>query len=320
VDDRINSIGEYGKPNWVGAEFQSLDFQDFSMTVMWEHADAEILMLSTHLGLSPVQGYQIRILSNREARSYELVVHCFCVTDPSIRNISGIRSTLLTYAKMSNLIVEVRAFPSLVGQDERNTRRNCSLLSGCSTIEYCRNGCYSWPQSCLSFLPSYNPPTCVPPVYGPPVNIIAEMSLVDDKANDNVFGKLSLSWEPPRMNYELFPIPNVYYIVVWNSYKSFQFKAVKTTNITVLYLNTTVTSMYHALVRAYVPCSGLTMTITDPGELFKSDVGCGSWNSIEVTVVAGDCAPPTPLRGRIKARMRVRPTQHHKKCQCEITS
>jgi hypothetical protein len=154
--------------------------------VMWEHADAEMfLMLSTHLGLSPVQGYEIRIISKRETESFEMVHQCFCVTDPSMRNISGIHSSC---ERMSNVIVEVRAFPSLVGQDERNTRRNCSLLSGYSTIEYGRNGCYSWPQSCLSFLPSYySPLTCFPPVNGPPVNIIVEMSLVDDKASDSVF-------------------------------------------------------------------------------------------------------------------------------------
>jgi hypothetical protein len=297
VVDRANSVGDYGKPNWVGAEFQSLNYDSFSMTVTWQHADAEIL---SSLDLSPIQGYEIRIISKREAGSFETVYMCFCVTDPSMRNISGIRSSLFTYKKMSNMIVEVRTFPSLIGEDERSTRRNCSLISGCSTTEYCHDGCYSWPQSCLSFLPSYNPLTCVPPVYGPPVNVTAEMSLVDDKATDGVSGRLSLSWEPPRMNYELFPVPNVYYIIIWNSDRSssFQFKAVETTNITILHLNTTtVTSIYHAIIKAYVPCSGL-ISLAIFGE--SDYAGCGLGNSIEVAFVAGDCAPPTPpLHGQL---------------------
>ena len=286
VNDRINSVGDYRKSNWVGAEFESLTYNSFSMTVMWEHADAEIL--STLPNLSPVQGYEIRIYK-RAARRPErkVVMPCFCVTDPSMRNVNDIRSGFFTYEEMANMIVEVRTFPTLIGQDEGNTQHNCSLLSGCSTAEDCsifHNDCYSWPQSCLSFL-SYDPLTCVPPIYGPPTNIRAEMSLVYDNATDSISGKLNLSWEPPEMNYELFPVPNVYYISIRNGDSSLEFKAVETTNINILHLNTTL--IYHAFVKAYVPCSGLFSHLTDYP-------GCGLWNSTEVVLVVGDCTPPTP--------------------------
>ena len=104
VNDRTNSVGDYGKPNWVGAEFESLKYDSFSMTVMWEHADAEIL--STLPNLSPVQGYEIRIYK-RVAGHSERVIHCFCATDPSMRNVSDIRSSSFTYEEMLNMIVEV---------------------------------------------------------------------------------------------------------------------------------------------------------------------------------------------------------------------
>ena len=297
MNDRTNSVGDYSKPNWVGAEFESLTYNSFSMTVMWEHADAEIL--STLPNLSPVQGYEIRIYKRAAGRpERRVVIHCFCATDPSMRNVSDIRSVYLTYKEMANMIVEVRTFPTLIGQDEGNTQRNYSLLSGCSTAEDCsifHNDCYSWPQSCLSFLSSYDPLTCVPPIYNPPTNIRAEMSLVYDNATESISGKLNLSWEPPEMNYELFPVPNVYYISIRDGDSILEFKAVETTNINILHLNTT--SIYHAFVEAYVPCSGLNLA----GAFFKhTDTGCGLRNSTKVVLVVGDCAPPIPpVHGRL---------------------
>ena len=217
MNDRTNSVGDYGKPNWVGAEFQSLNYNSFSMTVMWEHGDAEIL--SSLSNLSPVQGYEIRIL-RANGRS-ESIVHCFCAKDPSMRNISDIRSNSFTYEEMLNMIVEVRAYPSLAGQHEKNRRHNCSLLTGCSTTEECSVDCYSWPQSCLNLTP-YSPESCAPPFYSPPVNVRA--------LSGN--GQLDLSWEPPRMNYKLFPVPNVYYITIENTTSTINFKA-NMTRITV---------------------------------------------------------------------------------------
>ena len=84
VDDQTNSVGDYGKPNWVGAEFESLNYTSFSMTVMWEHADAEIL--STLPNLSPVQGYEIRIHKRVAGLSEGALslIQCFCATDPSM--------------------------------------------------------------------------------------------------------------------------------------------------------------------------------------------------------------------------------------------
>ena len=90
VSDPTESVGPYGKPNWVGAEFQSINYDTSSMTVMWEHSDAEILKPLPDLG--PVQRYEVRILYQKEPGSPEVARHCFCVTDPSMRNISHIRS------------------------------------------------------------------------------------------------------------------------------------------------------------------------------------------------------------------------------------
>lgn len=281
VDNRTRSVGDYGKPNWVGAEFLSLDYNSFSMTVMWELADALP-------DLSPVQGYEIRIYE-REAGHSEIVRHCVCVTNPSVRNISDIRNDFFMYHAMSQMIVEVQSFPSLIGEDERTRRRNCSLLIDCSTMEECSDDCYSWPQSCLSFLPSYDPRICAPPLYGPPVNVTAVKSLVNNNVTGGIFGKLELSWEPPRMNYELFPLPSIYYITISNydSMYHLKFKAVKTTNVNILYLNTA--STYFISVEAYVPCSGLGLSIMGHQGL----VGCGL-ESNETKVIIGNCAPPTP--------------------------
>ena len=274
VNDQTNSVGDYGKPNWVGAEFQSQNFEAFSMTVMWEHADSEIL--ST---LPTIQGYEIRIMYKRAAGRSEGVVHCFCVTDSSMRNVSDIRSSSFTYHEMANMIVEVRAFPSLTGQDERNRRRNCSLLTGCSTTEECSDDCYSWPQSCLNLTP-YSPESCVPPIYSPPVNIRA--------LSDN--GKLDLSWEPPRMNYKLFPVPNMYYITIESTKNdTFQFKAANTTRITLSSLNLT-SAYYTVFITAYVPCSGLS-----PIYVYYQDTSLAGWCGYFAHIeYSPSCDVPTP--------------------------
>ena len=285
VDDRAKSVGEYGKPNWVGAEFQSITHDTFSMTVMWKHTDGDLL--SSLPDLSPVQGYEIRIYEKEAGRS-EVVRQCFCVTDPSMRNISDIHSVIFTYKEMSHMIVEVRTHPSLIGREDNSIRRNCSLLTGCTTTDDCRDDCYSWPQSCLDFFPSYDLLTCAPPLYDPPVNVKAMMSLVNDNATINdAAGKLDLTWKPPEMNYETFPVPNVYYITIENVYSTVvQFKAVETTNITVTHLN--ITSIYYVSIRAYVPCSGLSQ----PGRAVQQgSAGCGLLNSTEVVRI---CVPPTP--------------------------
>ena len=52
VNDRAKSVGDYGKPR---AEFQSVTYDTFSMTVMWEHRAGELL--SSFPDLSTVQGY-----------------------------------------------------------------------------------------------------------------------------------------------------------------------------------------------------------------------------------------------------------------------
>ena len=295
VDDRTNSVGDYGKPNWVGAEFESLNYTSFSMTVMWEHADAEIL--STLPNLSPVQGYEIRIYKRVAGLSEGALslIQCFCATDPSMRNVSDIRSNSFTYEEMTNMIVEVRTIPSLIGEDERNRRRNCSLLTGCSTTEECGVDCYSWPQSCLN-LTSYSPEGCAPPVYSPPMNVRALMSLIDDSITTNSDnGQLDLSWEPPRVSYELFPVPNMYYITIENTQDTFQFKATNTTRITLSPLN--FTSAYTVFITAYVPCSGLSQNnYASVGPLAS---GCGYFARIEYPPSCDDPSPP--LHGWISA-------------------
>ena len=287
VYDSTKSIGDYGKPTWVGAEFQALSYDSFSVTVMWEHIDADIQL--RHLNRSSVQGYEVRIY-RKESGKFDQVQQCFCVMDPSMRNISDIRTASFTYREMSHMIVEVRSFPSQIGRDESNTRRNCSLLTGCTTTEDCfmSPDCYSWPQGCLNLTFGYNPGICVPPVYGPPVNVKAEMSLIDNNNNatngDN--WQLDLYWEPPRMNYMLFPVPNVYYVTIEGAQYTFNFKIVNTTRIMLLGLTFRYTYI-NIYVRAYVPCSGLSNTFS-ARELF----GCG--NSYHVKYYLPTCEDPTP--------------------------
>ena len=80
-----------------------------------------------------------------------------------MRNISDIRSPFFEYIERSHMIVEVQSFPLFIGDNENNNKqRNCSLLTGCATtnVEECftsRDDCYSWPQSCLDFLLTYDP-------------------------------------------------------------------------------------------------------------------------------------------------------------------
>ena len=46
------------------------------------------------------------------------------------------------------------------------------------------------------------------------MNVTAVMTSVDDNDNRRNVGQLNLSWEPPRMNYELFPVPSTYYVTI----------------------------------------------------------------------------------------------------------
>ena len=280
VNVRSQSVGEYGKPDWVGAEFQSISHDSFSMTVMWQHIiDTDIQL--PPLNLTAVQGYEVRIYKRKKRE--ESVLHCFCVEDPSMRNITDIRSNIFTYEDMLNMIVEVRTYPSLNGQDEDNRRRNCSLLTGCASTnaeaEYCTfsHDCYSWPQNCFNF---FDPLTCAPQLYGPPVIVKAEMSLVDDNVTDGDAWKIDLSWEPPMMN-DLLPIPKIYYVTIEGSYSTLNFE-VNTTNVSILPLNYT---MYTVFIGAYVPCSGWsrpTQIVKDSG-----DIGCGYQANTTIF-------PPTP--------------------------
>ena len=273
--DNRQTVGRFGKVNWVGVEFQSVSYETFSMTVVWEHKDAEIL--PDHPELSPVGGYEIRIYQKSRMRESSLR-ECLCVTDPTRRNVSGIHTGLFKYSltqdQLSHMSVEVRTYPSPAGEDRRNTRKNCSLLTGCAPSnksEECfnsRDTCYSWPQTCLDFLPSYNSKTCTPPLYGPPTNVRIQTSPYHDNITKNTAMQLHLSWEPPNIT-SLFPAPNVYYITIEdvNGTRMYHFRAVKATNITILSLNSSM--KYNVFVSAYVPCSGLAT-----GTSVRGLVGC----------------------------------------------
>ena len=257
------TVGNYGKPNWVGVEFESVGYNHFSMTVLWEHEDA---MYLSHTNFSDVKGYEIRIYEGRSnnPQALKIIRQCLCVTDPNLRNVSGITSPLFAYQSsqegLSHMIVEVRAYPTLVGRDEGySLRRNCSLLTGCAPnnrSEQCFSGseCYSWPQSCLDFLPSYNPATCPPPRYSPPTKLTARLST----NNPNETTQLHVSWEPPHMDYTLFPLPTVYYVSIYEhpieSYNTTRFRVENATNIVISKLNHR--TSYNVSVSAHVPCSG----------------------------------------------------------------
>ena len=289
--DVAQTVGHFGKPDWVGAQFQSLSYNSFSMSVMWEHKDAAKLQNRTDL--SAVRGYEIRIYQKVINSGEKTLRKCLCVTDPHIRNISDIYSRTFNYRsaedELSHMIVEVRTYPS---SSIASTRVNCSLATGCAqrnTSEKCiasPKQCYSWPQSCLDFMPSYSPETCTPPRYGPPTNVTAttyrHYSSDKDSTNSSASMNMAISWTPPDMNYDLFPFPNVYYIELKDHGTGLKisFKAIYTTNITIfnLQLNTT----YSALINAYVPCSGLSAYVE------FQEVGCG--RVCELTV-----QPPSQL-------------------------
>ena len=299
VNDRSKSVGENGKPNWVGAEFHSVSHESFSMTVKWQHIINTDIQLSDH-NLTAVQGYEVRIYKSKQSGKESL--HCFCVIDPSMRNITDIRSNSFAYKDELNMIVEVRTYPSLIGRDEDYRRRNCSLITGCATTnteaEYCSfsRDCYSWPRNCLNF---FDPLTCAPQLYNPPVIIKAEMNLVDDHVTDGDGWKIDLSWEPPMMNYNLFPIPRIYYVTIESYYSTLNFK-VNTTNISILSLNYT---MYTVFIAAYVPCSGLSQ----PPEILRDidNIGCGYLANTTIP-----CTPTLSTSVRVRFRVRVHVSLH----------
>ena len=282
--DVAQTVGHFGKPDWVGAQFQSLSYNSFSMSVMWEHKDAAKLQNRTDL--SAVRGYEIRIYQKVINSGGKILRKCLCVTDPRIRNISDIYTESFRYRSaeddLSHMTVEVRTYPS---SSIASTRVNCSLTTGCArrnTSENCiasPKECYSWPQSCLDFMPSYSPATCAPPHYGPPTNVTAmtyrHYSSDNDSTSSSASMNMAISWTPPDMNYDLFPIPNVYYIKLINYGNRLKhaFKAINTTNITIfnLHLNTT----YSVSINAYVPCSGLS-------EYKFQGVGCGKVYELKV--------------------------------------
>ena len=242
-----------------------------------KHSDADTLQYTPEY--SPVRGYEIRIYE-KDHEDYTILRDCQCVTDPSIRNVTI--DTGFEYVSnkqaLSHMIVEVRSYPSLASAIEQSTRKNCSLLTGCtqsSTSEECidsRDECYSWPQNCLDFLPSYNAETCHPPLYGPPTSVTSMASLYyNGSETSEVAMQINIFWSPPDMNYNLFPVPSVYYIQVWNGINYHYFIAKKTTNVTILDLHPNTT--YYAYIQAYVPCSGssdIRVAISD-----KNVPGCG---------------------------------------------
>jgi hypothetical protein len=134
----------------------------------------------------------------------------------------------------------------------------------------------------------FDPLTCAPQLYDSPVIIKAEMSLmlVDDNVTNGDAWKIDLSWEPPMMNYDLFPAPNIYYVTIESSYRTLNFK-VNTTTVSILSLNYT---MYRVFIAAYVPCSGLSQPwqiVQDTG-----NIGCGQ--QANTTVFPPTTPSPTP--------------------------
>ena len=111
------------------------------------------------------------------------------------------------------------------------------------------------------------------------------MSLVNNNFSiNNCLGQLDLSWEPPRINYEVFPVPSVYYIEIESEFSTIKLKAVKMTRVTILPVN--LTSAYTVSVSAYVSCSGLSRT-----SLSTALVGCGK---LAHFWLLPSCRCPTP--------------------------
>ena len=287
------TVGNYGKPNWVGAEFESVGYNQFSMTILWEHED--VMYNLSHTNFSDVKGYEIRIYEDRsnnpqDGGTSRIIRGCLCVTDPNLRNVSGITMPKFQYRSpqegLSHMTVEVRAYPTLVGRDEGySLRRNCSLLTGCAPnnrSEQCFSGseCYSWPQSCLDFLPSYNPATCPPPRYSPPTKLTTR--LLTNNPNDTT--QLHVSWEPPLMDYTLFPLPTVYYVSVYEhpieSYNTTHFRVENTTNIVISKLNHR--TSYNVSVSTYVPCSGFHAQCLDNQPTKSCSCGLQAYHTVAI--------------------------------------
>ena len=285
-DEPSQTVGDFGKPDWVGAEFQSLDYDAFSMTVMWQHKDADRLQLRDDY--SDVKGYEIRIYE-KDHEDYTILRDCLCVTDTSRRNVTS--TVELEYVSnkqaLSYMIVEVRSYPSLSTAIERSTRKNCSLLTGCAkknTSEDCVSSfdddrCYSWPQSCLDF-PSYNSKTCSPPLYDKPNSVTNETSLYYDSSINDTALQLTLSWEPPSIANILFPMPNIYYIAVeaieYQNNIIYNFQAINTTSVIIPSLNASI-QRYRVTVSAYVVCSGLATSSS------TSLAGCGNESIVYIS-------------------------------------
>ena len=272
--DVSKTVGDFGKPDWVGVQFQSLSYMSFSMTVMWEHKDA--IKLQNRSDLSAVRGYEVKVYQ-KDNDGGRVLRECLCVNDPHKRNVTDLYTESFRYRssndELSHMIVQVRTYPSSPSFSEASTRQNCSLATGCAPSnisEDCvsNDKCYSWPQSCLDF-PVYSSETCTPPLYGPPTHVIPQTSLhYDSNFSDDAL-HLSLDWQPPIIASSLYPMPNIYYITVEVLYENirYNFKATNTTNVIISPLNSSIPE-YRVSVLAYVRCSGLS-------NISGGLVGCG---------------------------------------------
>ena len=197
------------------------------------------------------------------------------------------------------MIVQVRGYPWVAGQAEEVTaRENCSLLTGCSPnniSEQCfhsmNDNCYSWPRTCLDF--PYDPETCHPPSYMPPTDVKAQTY-----ERDNISTTLlNVSWKHPPMDYDLFPVPNEYYITVEGEGTRNNFRAINTTSVIISSLNISDFSNYSVYVSAYVPCSGYSLRS-------ESLIGCGQEVNVSIqpppsTIIATattESAPTVPSK------------------------
>lgn len=234
-DNRISS---------VAIELNSIDYIRFAVNVSWNHS------------YNPTGGYEVRVKAN------SLLVDCFCLDDPDIRDLyidDELAYPPLKYqATSTSITVEVMPLSNTV--PEKHIKAQATS---------------QWPRSCLDI--DHSSTTCGLPVYGPPSDIDVYEHVVDKEA------VLDVKWHYGTE----YMAPTMYYVEVYNVQNINEFYTFAVTNansIEISHLDSS--TQYYVHVQPYVHCSGLAnRTYT---------LGCGLWSKPVSPILSPDSLKRQP--------------------------
>ena len=183
-------------------------------------------------------GYEVRV------KEEGYVVDCYCVSDPDMRSLYMDNQLTYSYHTASgNINVEVILLTDALPKNSTS-----------ASIET------KWPGSCLDV--RHDESTCGLPVYGPPSDVVVFKHF--SRSSEVI---LDIQWRYKT----IFPLPEVYYVEVYNIHDIFDFYTFVVKNassVLISYLDPSV--QYGVRVQPYVHCSGLANR--------SYSLGCGLWS------------------------------------------